>query len=363
MTVRIGLFGTSWWADSMYLPALVDSGAEVVSVCGRTESTAAALAQKWQIPNYFTSPQDLLDGPELDAVIIATANDSHLPLAMAALDRGLHVLCEKPLGLNVAEAESMAAKATDAGVTTMVPFTYRYMPANRWLKQLVDDGFVGRPYHANLRYYTDFALDGEYSWRFDRDVAGSGLIGDIGSHWIDMARWLLDDIETSVTAVTRQFVARQPRPDGSVYDQLEDSAALTIQYSSDAYSLVHISAVCWESTPFGQTHHIEVHGDEGTLYATCDWDKTQQVSGVRRGDRGGRQVIPIPAEILGGVRTSSIHDTYRDVFRTTDAMTRGWIDAIANQTTIEPDFSQGLAVQRVIDAAVQSATERRVVPI
>lgn len=363
MTVRIGLFGTSWWADSMYLPALVNSGAEVVSICGRRESTAVAMAQKWNIPNHFTATADLLDGPRLDAIIVATANDSHFPISMTALDRGLHVLCEKPLGLNVAEAEAMHAKAVEMNAITMVPFTYRYMPAVRWLKRLLDDGYVGRPLHTNLRYYTGFASNGEYSWRFDQEIAGSGLIGDIGSHWIDMARWLLDDTETSVSAVTRQFVERDERPDGSDYTPLEDSAALTLEYASGAYAMVHVSAVCWESTPFGQTHHIEVHGDAGTLYLTCDWDQIQQVTGVRHGDDGGKNLLSIPGDLLDGVRTDSMHNTYRDVFRTTNAMTRGWVKAIAANELISPSFADGLAVQRVIDAATQSAAEKRMVTL
>src|SRR5262245_58964954 len=86
---------------------------------------------------------------------------------MAAIERGFTVLCEKPVALTASDAEAMAAAAEARGLTTMVPFTYRWMPTHRWIKELIDDGYVGRPYHLNLRYFTGFARDPGYSWRFD----------------------------------------------------------------------------------------------------------------------------------------------------------------------------------------------------
>jgi len=358
MTVRVGVFGTSWWADTMYLPPLdAHPQAETVAICGRRQAPASALADQWGIPHTFTDADEMLDSVELDAVVIATANDSHHHLALKAIERGLHVLCEKPLGLNVAQAEQMTAAADKAGVITLVPFTYHWMPVNQWVRRLIDQGFVGRPLHINLRYYTDFGFDDSYSWRFDREIAGAGIIGDLGSHWIHMARWMLGDDEASVSAMTSTFVDRALRPDGSDYERLEDSAVLTVRYRSGAYGVIQTSATCWEGTPFGQTHHVEVHGDQGTLYASCDWDTVQQVKGVRQGDTGGAVELPIPDDIWAGVRRDTVHNTYRDVFRTTDVMTRGWITAIAAGTAVEPGFGEGLAVQRVIDAAVLSANQ------
>jgi predicted dehydrogenase len=356
MVVRVGLIGTSWWADAMYMPPLADHDqATVVAVCGRNPATTAAFADRWQIAERFDDPIAMLDSVELDALIVASGNDSHHPITLAALDRGLHVLCEKPLAQNAQQAAEMAERAVVTGAITLVPFTYHYMPVNRWVRQLVADGYVGRPYHVNLRYYTGYASDGAYSWRFDRELAGAGVIGDIGSHWIHLARWILDDSEVSVSALASTFVARQPRPDGSAYRQAEDSAVMTVRYRSGAYGVLQVSAVCWEGNTFGQSHHLEVHGDEGTIYATCDWHTVQQVRGVRRGEAGPPAELPIPDEIWGGVRHDDVHDTYRDVFRDTEAMTRGWISAITEGRHVRPDFADGLAVQRVVDAAVASA--------
>lgn len=354
--VRVGIFGTSWWADTIYLPGLdAHEHVDVVAACGRNGERAQKFADVWNIPQVFTDPATMLAEAELDAVIVATSNDTHHDLAMASLDAGLHVLCEKPLGLDLIQAQAMVDRAEKMRAITMVPFTYHWMPMNRWVRELVGNGYVGRPLHINARYYTDFGFDTDYSWRFDREIAGSGIIGDLASHWVHLARWLLDDTETSVSAISRAFVERGPRPDGTAYDQTEDSAALTVQYASGAYGLLQTSAVCHEGTPFGQTHHLEIHGDRGTIYATCDWDREQRVEGLRRGDTDGRQPLPIPDEIWGDVRRDTVHNTYRDVFRTTSAMTRGWIDAIYRGEATGPDFAEGLAVQRVLDAAVTSA--------
>ncbi len=356
MTVRVGVFGTSWWADAMYLPPLTNHpDAEVVGVCGRRQATTVEFADAWGVPAWFTTPEEMFDRCELDAVVIATANDTHLELAMMALERGIHVLCEKPLALDADQSAAMAALAEQQGVITMVPFTYHYMPVNRWVQQLIADGYVGRVLHVNIRYYTSFGFDPAYSWRFDREIAGTGIIGDLGSHWIHLARWLLGEPETAVSAVSTTFVDRDARPDGGEYERLEDSVVMTIRYRSGAYGVLQTSSVCWEGGPFGQTHHLEVHGDGGTIYATCDWDSVQEVRGFRRGDAGGPKPLPIPDEIWNGVRRDTVHNTYRDVFRDTDAMTRGWITAIVEQRQIEPGFTEGHAVQRVIDAAAKSA--------
>ena len=354
--VRVGIVGTSWWADAMYLPPLsAHEQAAVVAVSGRNAATTATFADRWGIEQRFDDPIAMLDSAGLDAVVVASSNDSHFHLTMAALDRGLHVLCEKPLAQNAAQAQEMTARAEETGAITLVPFTYHYMPVNQWVRRLIAEGYVGRPYHVNIRYYTGYAADSAYSWRFDRELAGSGVIGDLASHWIHLARWLLDDNEVSVGALASAFVERQPRPDGGTYEQAEDSAVLTVRYASGAYGVLQVCAVSWEGTPFNQTHHLEVHGDAGTIYGVCDWDTVQEVRGVRRNERGPATVLPIPDEIWGGVRRDNVHDTYRDVFRGTDAMTRGWITAIAEQRHVRPDFADGLAVQRVVDAAVASA--------
>ena len=356
MTVRVGVLGTSWWADSMYLPALAaHPDAELVGICGRTAATTRALATQWAIPWASTDSDEFLDPQRLDAVVVATPNDTHEALTMTALDRGLHVLCEKPIATNAAAAERMARRAKETGAITLVPFTYRYMPTNQYVKRLIDDGFVGRAFHLNMRYFTGFARSGEYSWRFDTELAGSGVLGDLGSHWLHVARWLIGEV-VEIGCITSRFIEREPRPDGTAYDSGEDSAQITVRFESGAYGTLQMSAVCWEGSDFNQTHHLDLHGSDGTIYAYNDWSTVQEVRGVRANAPGPAAVMAIPDEIWGDARRDRVHDTYRDVFRNGGAMVGDWIDAIRDATMCSPDLSEGARVQFLLDLALQSAT-------
>ena len=247
-TVRVGLVGTSWWADAMYLPALADHPlGRIVAVCGRDLERASSVAETWSIPKAYNDWEKMLDSGDVDAVIVAAPNETHYAISMAALDRGLPVLCEKPLGMSVAEAHDMADSARQRNAITMVTFTYRFMPTNQFVKQLIDDGYVGRPYHLSMRYFAGYARDSAYAWRFDEAKAGSGILGDLGSHWLDMARWFLGEV-SAVSAHSDCFVDRDPRPDGSSYTQLEDSAVILAQFESGASATLEVRAtsVPWE---------------------------------------------------------------------------------------------------------------------
>jgi len=353
--IRIGVLGTSWWADSMYLPALAaHPHADVVGLCGRTESTAIERASDWNIDWISTDSDAFLDPDRLDAVVVATSNDSHEAITMTALERGLDVLCEKPIATSVAAAEAMASRARDMDAITLVPFTYRYMPTNQYVKRLIDAGYVGRPYHLNMRYFTGFAREPGYSWRFDNSIAGSGVLGDLGSHWLHVARWLLGEV-TEIGCISERFIERPARPDGSSYERGEDSAQMTVRFESGAYGTLQVSAVCWEGTDFNQTHHLDLHGADGTVYAYNDWSRVQEVRGVRADEPGPAAVLEIPDDIWGDARRELVHDTYRDVFRVNGSMIGDWIDAARTHTPISPDLSEGARVQQLLALAAQSA--------
>lgn len=361
--VRIGIVGTSWWADAMYLPALANHPlADVRGVVGGTRPEhTREFAARWGIPGAHDTLDDLLAAEPLDAMVILSPNVHHFPHAMAALERGLHVLCEKPLAMSAREARLLVEAGERAGVVTMVPFTYRFMPVNRYLKELVDEGYIGRPHHLNLRYYTGFGLSGEYSWRFDTEQAGSGVTGDLASHWAYLARWFYGEI-LAVTAVFGHAVPRGPRPDGVPYAAGEDSAMILLEFENGAIGSLHVSSVAYAPGPFGQRHDMDLHGSEGSLYATTDWNSVQRVDGCRT-DEPATHELPIPDRLFGGARRDAVGNTYRDTFRLADNMTRGFVTAIARRTPASPDFRDGLAVQRVVDAAGRSAGEGRRVSI
>ena len=358
MTVRVGVVGTSWWVDAMYLPALANHpAADVVAICGRDEGRAEERASQWSIPQVWTDYEAMIRDAGLDALIVASSNQGHYPITTAGLEAGLHVLCEKPLGLTYGEAQGMADLAAERGLITMTPFTYRFMPTNRYLKELVDDGYIGRPYHLNLRYYTGYGRSGDYRWRFDKRKSGSGVLGDIGSHFLYLATWWFGRV-TEVSCLSNRTIERAPAPGGEEYEQTEDTAILALRFASGAQGTIHVTCMAYEDTAFGQTHHAELHGSGGTLYGTIDWDRVQTVRGARAGE-GAVRPLAIPDHIWGAARRDTVHDTYRDVFRQQDHMTRGFITAVERGEPIEPDFQAGADVQRLVEAALLSDAERR----
>ena len=361
--VRMGVVGTSWWADAMYLPAISRHPlADVRAVVGgsRREHTRE-FASQWSIPGAYDTLDEMLDSEQLDALLVLTPNKNHYPSVMAGLERGLHILCEKPLGLSAREARQMTEAAERAGVTTMTSFTYRFMPANRYLKALVDEGYIGKPYHLNLRYYSGFGRSGAYMWRFDPGESGGGISGDLASHWGDHARWLFGEIE-AVTAVFSRIVPRAPRPDGTPFEAGEDAAMLLLEFENGARGDIHVTSLAYEPGPFGHRHEMDLHGSAGTLRLLNDWLTVQRVDGSREGDPATRE-LPIPDEYFGGARRATVHETYKDVFREQESMARLFVSAIARGEKAAPDFSDGLAVQRLLEAASRSAGQGRRVPI
>lgn len=369
--VRIGIAGTSWWADSMYLPALAKHPrADVRAIAGRRAQVTRDFAAKWGIPAAYGSFEEMLAGEELDAVVILTPNVHHHPYTMAALARGLHVLCEKPLGMTSGQAREMTETAERLGLVNMCPFTYSFMPYARYTKELVDDGFIGRPYHLNMRYLADYGRDGSYIWRFDLGEAGAGISGDLGAHWAYIATWLFGEV-TAVTAVFGRVVPRDPRPDGAPFETAEDSAMVLLEFANGATGNLHLSSVAYEPSRFGQLHAWELHGSEGTLHVTCDWDNVERVEGVRiqgaevdrNAERPRLAELPIPDRLYEGLRRGSVHETYKDTFRERDNMARGFVTAIAEGSVAVPSFRDAWRVQRIVDAAGRSAREGRRVTI
>ena len=350
-SVRVGMVGTSWWADAMHLPAL-DSHphAEVTAICGRNRDNAEKMAKTWNIPHVFTDYNAMIESGEIDAVVISTPNDTHYPIGMKALENELHLLCEKPIALNYADARRMADTARAKGLVHLVPFTYRFMPTARYLKELIDDNYIGKAYHLNMRYYTGYARDGNYMWRFDLKKAGSGVSGDLGSHFLYLAEWFYGPIKHIFAQFDYHVEREKTDSDGKAYEVGEDSAILTLGFENGASAVIHVTAVCYEDTPFGQTHHMEFHGSDGTLYSFTDWDTIQQVKGAKVGE-GMLQDLPIPDHIWGNSRHDTVHNTYKDLFRKENFMIGQFITAIVEGKEASPNLEDGARIQRILEAA------------
>ena len=357
--VRVGIVGTSWWSDTMYLPSLAGSRKAIItSCCGRNKERAHNLAKLWDIPKVYTDWKTMLNEEPLDALIISTPNDSHCPITLAALEKGLHVLCEKPLALDYGEAQSMAQAAKKHNAITMVPFTYSFLPMTQTIKRLLNEGYLGSPYHLNFRYNANYGRSPEYSWRFDRKHAGSGSLGDIGSHFIYLSVWFFGAV-THVSADLCTFVERPDiDPLGQHYVSADDFSIIVLTFSNGAKGVIQASTVAHEPTPWGQTHYFDLHGSKGTLRGWTDWEKTYKLVGAKAEERQFEE-IKISELIQEGQQPTDIQKMYKETFRKRGKMTGEFIEAVASGNNCRPDFFDGAEIQRILDAAFLSSQEGR----
>ena len=357
--VRVGVVGTSWWADLAHLPGLRDHpGAEIAAICGRNRDRAEEMARKYGIPRVYTDYRAMMERGGLQALLVLVPDDLHHPIVMDALDARLHVLCEKPLALTVGQARAMYERAEAAGVRHMINYTYRWMPPFIHLRDLIAQGYVGRCYHCELRFVAGYARDARYRWRFDRRRA-LGTLGDLGSHLIDLAHWYLGDM-ARVSAHLATAVARQgPEGDGGpVLDPANDSALLAVEFRDGTQGAIHASAVAHTD---GVHQEVALYGDGGTLSAFVPI-----VGGSGRAEiRGARaeepelRPLPIPGELWGDVRP----ERPLDVLTRHSAGARAFVDAILADRPASPSFHDGLKAQEVIEAALTSHEQGRWVAV
>lgn len=349
--IHIAMIGTSWYPDWMHLPALKSHArAHIAAICGRNRERAEELAHKYAIPNVFTDYQDMLHQGNLDAVIVATPDDLHYPITMAALEAGLHVLCEKPLAFSLDQAKMMLAKAESARVKHMTYFTWRWVPHIRYLCQLVDEGYIGDCYDAQFHYVGSHARQAGYQWKWDRQ-RGLGVLGDLGSHLIDLTRLLVGEI-TQVQASLSVRV-NKPSAEGKSYEAANDSASLMVRFANGATGTIFASAAATVGNR-GQEQRIVLYGDKGTLEAYAD-ASMQTVRGLRNGE-SEFQALPVPEEILRGIdqQASLWTHQFAQLFTEQSVGTRLFIDGIVHDRPISPGFYEGMKVQAVIEAAFES---------
>lgn len=354
--ISVGLVGTSWWSDTVFLTPLQDHPAgKIVAICGRNRERAQEIADKWHIPHVYTDYNAMIESGKIEAIIIAAPNVSHYPMTMKALEAGLHVICEKPLGLTYGEAKTMADLAEQKGVKHFVPFTWRFIPTSRYVKELLEGGYIGKPYHLNMRWQASFGRGSDYQWRYNKAIAGSGVLGDLGSHFIDLASWYFGKI-SSVSCQLGYFGQRPALdPQGQAYEVADDVALLLLQFENGALGSLHLSVVADEPH---NPQTMEFHGADGTLYSQFDFGTTQQVLGKKESDENIAE-LTIPDRIWQEVNRENSLDTIINLLAQQNVMGRGFITAIAEDKPVKPDFHDGASAQRVIDAALKSYAERR----
>ncbi|MEU6386249.1 Gfo/Idh/MocA family oxidoreductase [Streptomyces bauhiniae] len=337
----------------------------VLSVlCGRDADAVHAAAERHGWVATETDWRALIARDDVDLVDICTPGDSHAEIALAALAAGKHVLCEKPLANTVEEAEAMAEAAETAygrGQLAMVGFNYRRVPAIALARRMVTEGRLGTLRHVRVSYLQDWLVDPEFplTWRLRKEAAGSGALGDLGAHVIDVAQYLAGEKLAGVSALTETFVRQRPLTEGgSGPVTVDDAAVFTGRFASGA--LASFEATRY-ATGRKNALRIELNGEQGSL--AFDLERLNELSfhdGTEPGAHAGFRRILVtepdhpyldawwpPGHGLGYEHTF-VHQA------------RDLVHAIAEGRRPVPSFADGLEVQRVLAAVEESAAKNSV---
>ncbi|WP_248153010.1 Gfo/Idh/MocA family protein [Microbacterium aoyamense] len=342
---------------------------EMAVVVGRDAAKTEASARKWGWAEAATDWREVIARDDIDVVDIVTPGDTHAEIALAALAAGKHVLCEKPLANTVTEAEEMTAaadRAAAAGVRSMVGFTYRRVPATTFARDMVAAGRIGRIRQVRAEYLQDWLMDAEapLTWRMQKDRAGSGALGDIGAHAIDLTEYITGQRVTTVSGIIETLVTERPllgegqglsgtasTERGAV--TVDDLALFTGRLSGGALA-------SFEATRFrtGRKNalRIEISGSTGAIAFDLErlneleyYDATQPETelGFRRilvTEHDHPYLAPWwPTGHMLGYEHGFSHQVF------------DFVTAIADGTQPHPSFEDGLHVQRVLDAVERSS--------
>lgn len=330
------------------------------AVCGRGREKAEAFAANWGYHSTETDWRALVERPDIDVIDIASPNDTHAEIAIAAASAGKTIFCEKPLGRSLAEAERMVEAVEQAGVPNMVWYNYRRVPAITLAKQLTDESRLGRIFHYRAKFLQDWTISpdlpqgGAALWRLDAGTAGSGVTGDLLAHCIDTAIWLNGPIH-AVTAMTQTFIKeRRHQETGGVQPvRIDDASAFLARFENGSIGT-------FEATRYARGHKaqytFEVNGEKASL--AWDLHDLHRLQFFEHGSEGK----------LRGWR--SIHITDSDH----PYMSQWWVpglqigyehtfvhqvaDFLKNRSqglATSPSFREALATERVTDAVLRSA--------
>ena len=341
----------------------------MTALCGRDAGAVTAAAARMGWSSTETDWKDMITRDDVHLVDVCTPGDVHAEIAIAALEAGKHVLCEKPLANTVAEAESMVAAADSAarrGVRSMVAFNYRRVPALAHARRIVAEGRLGTVRHVRAQYLQDWIVDPQFPlvWRLQKDKAGSGALGDIGAHIVDLAQFVTGQDIIGVSGLTETFVKERPLPQASAglsasggggtgEVTVDDAALFLARFSEGALGV-------FEATRFAtgrkNAMRLEINGSAGSI--AFDFESMNELlfhDGSEDGDLSGFRRILVtepshpyleawwpPGHGLGYEHTfvHEVVDLLRDIGSDRDPT---------------PSFADGLQVQRVLEAVERSA--------
>ena len=330
-------------------------------LCGRTRRAVDKAARQLGWDEADTDWEAVVHRPDIDIVDICTPGDSHAPMAIAAARAGKVVFCEKPLANSVREAERMLAAVKRAGVIHMICHNYRRAPAVMLAKQIVASGQLGEIRHFRGTYLQDWITNPAFPlvWRLDKKKAGSGALGDIGAHTVDLARFLVGEI-AEVAGDLRTFIKTRPlpgRPKTRGRVTVDDAAAAVVRFANGAMGTIEATRL---APGRKNSNRFEINGRKGSV--AFDLERMNELElyleSDRRRQRGFRRILATesdhpfvkawwpPGHIIGYEHTFT-HTVY------------DLLEAIADDRVPEPNFVDGIRNQRVLEAIERSARTRR----
>lgn len=343
--IRVGVIGAGL-SGSLHVAAVrLVPGLEVTAIVARRGERAAAIALDARIPRHGDDYRALCRDPEIDAVIISSPPHLHHGMTIAALEAGKHVLCEKPMARNVAEARDMQRIADRAGVVAMVNHQHRFLPVRRRIKELVESGFVGDPHAASIvvcRASLNDPWDRPWGWLMEADKAG-GILGATGVHYLDALRWWFGEVKGVAGALATQVKQRR-LADGSGMAKVDadDNVAVILRFGGGALATIHVTATAGADGD----EDITIAGSRGLLTV-----RGGVLRGAQAGDAALRELSIPDAE------DAASQPHY--LVRPTAMLLEAWAGAIRDGRPASPTFADGVKVQELVDAVARSGQQGR----
>jgi len=352
--------------DYIYTPP--PAHPRLVAIAGRDRARVEAAARRYGYEKAVTDWRDLIDDPEVQVFDNGAPNNLHAEPCIAAARAGKHIICEKPLARDAAEAKRMLEAAQAAGVVHMCAFNYRFVPALKLARDIIAAGRLGRIYHFRAQYLQEWIMDPNFGmvWRLDASEAGSGALGDLGTHIIDLARFLVGE-PASVNGVTATFIKERAGESGATQQVgVDDAFVAAVQFENGAIGTLEASRFAR-----GRRNHqvIEINGEKGSLVFDLECLNELQVylpeEETRQDAQGFRTVLVTepthphigawwPQGHIIGWEHSFVHEL------------KHFFECVTTGRPMGPegaDFEDGYRASVVADAIVQSANSGRRVDI
>lgn len=369
MTYKIGMLGHGFMGKThsnalSRIPLFFEDAPEIELefIAGIPEEGVSKASKRYGFNRYTTDLDEVVEEDDIDIIANLTPNFLHSEPSIKALENGKSVFCEKPLANTLENARKMTKAAEKSDGEAGISFVYRFVPAIRLAKQMIDEGLLGEIHHFRGLYLQDWLVDPEapWTWRVDEESAGSGSLGDLGAHSIDLARYLVGDIE-SVSGHLKTFVDERPLPEeeGTKPVTVDDAYSMQAEFENGAMGLFEASRF---STGYKNDNKIEIHGSDGAIRFSLESINELEIYD-RSDDEGGFKTILVtnpehpfieawwpPGHVIGWEH-AFVHEWV------------SFLTAISKGEEYHPNFKDGLRVQEVLEAAMRSAEERKWVKV